>query len=74
MNRIPHTEAGDVATAVSVIRETLSILKEKFEEVFYCPGWGQSPREDANRTTSLKILDMTKQPDRMIFTEFARPG
>lgn len=38
---VSYAEAGDVATAVSVIRETLSLLKEKFEEVFYCPGWGQ---------------------------------
>jgi len=30
--------AGDVATAVGVIRETLTLLKTKFEEVFYCPG------------------------------------
>ena len=29
--------AGDVATSMSVIRETLSLLKDKFEEVFYCP-------------------------------------
>lgn len=30
--------AGDIATAVNVIRETLTHLKSKFEEVFYCPG------------------------------------
>jgi len=30
--------AGDVATAIKTIRETLNVLKTKFEEVFYCPG------------------------------------
>jgi hypothetical protein len=28
----------DVATAIKTIRETLNVLKDKFEEVFYCPG------------------------------------
>ena len=30
--------AGDVGTALKVLRETFSLLKSKFKHVFYCPG------------------------------------
>lgn len=52
--------AGDIATSVDVIRESLSILKTGFDQVFYIPGnhdlWSPG-------TSPLGICVYTTQPD-----------
>ena len=78
-----YVVAGDVATAVNTIQETLLLLKDRFEEVFYCPGnhdlWTPAAPNDWTRAghpgregTFHRVMLQDDFDSQMIYYDLAR--